>query len=141
MLSTDGVGEMLRLKDLGGFGDGGLDEGALMGRGGAGTGGRFMALGRGLAMLGLGIIPKSLPSDCFSVLSDEKLFGDVKVMEEPEPCLCMVGIPLPNCWCWCCWWAELEGVGVGETIFVCDSKRESLETLGLMVRSGSNSAR
>ena len=64
MLSTDGVGEVFRLEPLRGLGDGGLDEGALMGMGGAGTGGRFIALGRGLTMLGLGTIPESV-LDCF----------------------------------------------------------------------------
>lgn len=138
MLSTDGVGEMLRFKLFSGLGEGGLDEGALIGRGGAGTGGRFMALGRGLIMLGLGIIPESVLSDCFGKTCEE-LFGDVEVVEDPEPCLCIAGVPVPHC-CWCCW-AELEGMGVGETTFVCESKRESLETLDLMVMSGSNSAR
>lgn len=95
-----------------------------MGWGGAGTGGRFMALGRGLAMLGLGMIPDSAFSDCFGEIC-EKLFGDVEVADEPEPCLCMTAVPhpLPHC---CCW-AELEGMGEGDTTFVCDSQRESFD--------------
>ena len=82
-----------------------------MGRGGAGVGGRCMALGRGLAMHGLGPIPESVLSDCFGEIC-EMLFGEVDVAEEPEPCLCMAAVP----W-WpathCCW----GGGGMGETGF------------------------
>ena len=63
-----------------------------MGRGGAGTGGRFIALGRGLAMLRLGMIPDVVVlNDCLGETC-VKLFGEVEVADEPEPCLCRAGI-------------------------------------------------
>ena len=100
-----------------------------------------MALGRGLAMLGLG---RTAVSAMFNDCRGETwvmFFGEVDVADEAEPCLLMLAPPttLPHWPCPC--WAEPQGMGMGEMVFVvCDSKRESFDTLCGMFKSGSNSA-